>query len=50
MARSQSTPGHVHVARKLLVNNRRKWFQDRTNPVGSPRINVLEDDGKQTNR
>jgi hypothetical protein len=50
LARSQSTPGRAHVARKLLVNSQHKWFQEHTDPIGSPRSQVLEDDDKQTSR
>jgi hypothetical protein len=28
LARSHSTPGHAHMAQKLLVNNRHRWFQE----------------------
>jgi hypothetical protein len=35
------------VAQKLLVNNRRTWFQDRTDPAGNSRSQVLADDDKQ---
>jgi hypothetical protein len=34
----------------LLVNNRRRWFQDQTDPTGSPRSQVLADDDKQTDK
>jgi hypothetical protein len=44
LARSQSTPGRA--VRKLLVNNRRKWLQDRTDPTGNSRSQVLADDDK----
>jgi hypothetical protein len=50
LARSHSTPRCAHVARKLLVNNQHKWFQEQTEPAGSPRSQVLVDDDKQTGR
>jgi hypothetical protein len=37
LARSPLTPGCVHVAQKLLLNNQCRWFQDRTDPTGSLR-------------
>jgi hypothetical protein len=50
LARSHSTPRCAHVVRKLLVNNQHKWFQEQTEPAGSPRSQVLVDDDKQTGR
>jgi hypothetical protein len=50
LAGSQSTLGCTHMAQKLLVNSQQKWFQERTDPVRSPRSNVLADDDKQTGK
>jgi hypothetical protein len=50
LARSQSIPSHTHVAHKLLVNNRHRWFQDQTGLLGSLRSQVLADDDKQTDK
>jgi hypothetical protein len=49
-ARSQSTPGYVHVVQMLLVNSQHKWFQERTDLAGSLRRHVLANDDKQTGR
>jgi hypothetical protein len=41
LARSQSTLDHAHMAHKLLVNNRHRWFQERTDPMGRPKSQIL---------
>jgi hypothetical protein len=46
LARSQSTPECALVVQKLLVNSQCKWFQECTEPTGSPRSQVLVDDDK----
>jgi hypothetical protein len=50
LARSHLTPGHIHVAQKLLINCQHKWDQERTDPVESPRSQVLADDDKKTSK
>jgi hypothetical protein len=47
LVRSQSAPGHAHVARKLLMNYRHKWNQERIDLVGSLMSHVLADDDTQ---
>jgi hypothetical protein len=49
-ARSHSTPGHAHVAWKLLLNSQHRWVQERTDPVGSPRSHILADEDRQTSK
>jgi hypothetical protein len=50
LSRSQSTIGRAHVAQKLLVNSRHKWFEEQTDLMWSPRSHVQADDDKQTGR
>jgi hypothetical protein len=50
LARSPLTPGCVHVAQKLLLNNQCRWFQDRTDPTGSLRSYVLAEIDKETSK
>jgi hypothetical protein len=44
LAKSNSTPGCVHVAQKLLLNRQHRRVQERTNPEESPRSHVLADE------
>jgi hypothetical protein len=50
LARSYSTHGRAHVDRKLLLNSRHRWVQERTDPEGSPRSHVLTDEDRQTSK
>jgi hypothetical protein len=50
LARYQLTPERAHVAWKLSVNSRHNWFEERTDPVGSPKSQVRAEDDKQTGK
>jgi hypothetical protein len=50
LARFELTLRCSQVVQKLLVNNRHRCNQERTDPEGSPRSHVLADADRQTGR